>query len=91
MPTKQNEKSNINNDVGSSSLPPSLYNIQYPNSRTGMFSLRPPFKQSYTNEIQQQIYTRSLTPNVVHPKYLHVDQSKFFFFFYIFKFLIKIF
>jgi hypothetical protein len=89
MPTKkQNDKLNITNDVQSSSLPPSIYNIQYPNSRTGMFSLRAPFKDIYTNQSQQQIYTSNATPNVIQPKYLHMDQSIFF---YIFKFFIKIF
>jgi hypothetical protein len=96
MTTKRNNKSNSKNDVRSSSLPLlSVYNIQYPNSRTGMFSLREPFKnfnidQNQQQEQEQPIYTRNLTPNVVHPKYLHVDQS-IFLHFYIFKFLIKIF
>jgi len=107
MTTKRNNKSNSQNDVRSSSLPLlSVYNIQYPNSRTGMFSLREPFKNFNIDQNQQQeqpiytrnstpnvvqpIYTRNLTPNVVHPKYLHVDQS-IFLHFYIFKFLIKIF
>jgi len=93
MTTKRNNKSNSKNDVRSSSLPPpSLYNIQYENSRTGMFSLREPYKNLYIYQSPQQqqqqeeeppIYTRNLTPNVVHPKYLHVDQSIFFIFIYL--------
>jgi hypothetical protein len=90
MTTKKIDKLKAKNDVRSSSLPPPLYKIQYPNCRTGMFSLRAPFKDFNTNERQQQqqqqqqpLYTRSLTPNIAHPKYLHADQSTFFIFLYI--------
>jgi hypothetical protein len=51
-----------------------------------MYSLRAPLKDPYINESQlQKTYTRSLTPNIVHPKYLHADQSNNFFFFGIFQ------
>jgi hypothetical protein len=74
MTTKQNDKMDIR-----SINPPSLFNIQYPNSRTGMFSLRAPFKDFYTNDqSQQQIPMRNETPTVVQPKYLHMDQSNVF-------------
>jgi hypothetical protein len=86
MTTKRNTK----NDVRSSSLPPCVYNIQYPNCGTGMFSLRPPLRNVYTNERQEQIHTRSLTRNGMQPKYLLVDQSTLFIF-YKFEFLNKIF
>jgi hypothetical protein len=36
------------NDVKNTILPPSLYNIQYPNCGRGMFSLRQPFKDMNT-------------------------------------------
>jgi hypothetical protein len=84
MATKRIDKLQRSNNVRSSSLPP-LYTIQYPNCRTGMFSLRTPFKDLYINEKesqQQPMSTRSLTPNTAHPEYLHADQSKFFIFVY---------
>lgn len=57
--------------------PPPVFNIQYPNSRTGMFSLRAPFKDSYgTNQSQRDLITRHAPSNVIHPEYLHQDQSK---------------
>jgi hypothetical protein len=83
MTTIPNDKSNTIR----SSNPPSLFNIQYPNSRTGMFSLRAPFKGFYTDQIQEPILTRNVTPIVVQPKYLHIDQSKFL----LIKFLMTIF
>ena len=70
MTTKQNDTMNVR-----SVNPPALYNIQYPNSRTGMFSLRAPFKDFYTNQNLQQFPMRNQTPTVVQPKYLHMDQS----------------
>jgi hypothetical protein len=87
MTTKRDDKSKKKTDVRSSSLPPpSIYTLQYPNCRTGMYSLRAPLKDPYINESQlQKTYTRSLTPNIVHPKYLHADQSNNFFFFGIFQ------
>ena len=36
------------NDVETSLLPPFLFNIQYPNCRTGMFCLRKPFQDTIT-------------------------------------------
>lgn len=77
MTTNRNDKSNTNTDVRSS-LPPTIYNIQYPNAQRGMFSLRAPFKNFYDNQSQEKIYTRNSTPTVAHPKYLHMDQSIFF-------------
>ncbi|CAF1562096.1 unnamed protein product [Rotaria magnacalcarata] len=71
MEKKQN---NIENNVSPTSLSPALYKIQYPNYRTGMFSLRTPYKNSSVNDDQQQIYTPSSTPKVIHPEYLHVNQ-----------------
>ena len=58
---------------------PALFNIQYPNCRRGMYSLRTPFKEQETREKQQppDIYTPPRpTPPVLHPEYLHVDRSK---------------
>ncbi|CAF4434210.1 unnamed protein product [Rotaria sp. Silwood2] len=78
MTTKPVDKLNTKNDIRSSSLPPALYKIQYPNCRSGMFSLRAPFKNFHINDNEQQISARSSTPNVAHPEYLHVDQRKFF-------------
>jgi hypothetical protein len=68
------------NDV-ESSLIPSLFNIQYPNCRTGMFSLREPFKDMPTATLpteNQQITTRTLTPAVVQPTPLIVDRGLLF-------------
>ncbi|CAF3358494.1 unnamed protein product [Rotaria sp. Silwood1] len=74
MTTKQYDKLNTKNDIRSSSLPPALYKIQYPNCRTGMFSLRAPFKNFHIDDNEQQISIRSSTPNAAHPEYLHDDQ-----------------
>ncbi|CAF0934166.1 unnamed protein product [Rotaria sordida] len=75
MTTKQDVKLNTKNNISRSSpFPPALYQIQYPNCRTGMFSLRVPFKNFHMNNNQQQISTHSSTPNVIHPEYLHVNQ-----------------
>ena len=80
-----NRKNQVNTSAEFNSInPPPLFNIQYPNSRTGMFSLRAPFKDSYTtNQSQQDMITRQVTPNVIHPEYLHQDQSKLLFFFHL--------
>lgn len=76
MTTKRKNQSNTKTEVTSFDPPP-LFNIQYPNSRTGMFSLRAPFKDSYnTNQSQQDMFIRNVTPEVIHPEYLHQDQSK---------------
>lgn len=81
MTTKQNDKSNAKTDVRSS-LPPPIYKIQYPNSQRGMFSLRAPFKNFYANESHLEKYQPNSIPDVAHPKFLHMDQSKFFVFFF---------
>jgi hypothetical protein len=73
MTTKQNDKIDVR-----SINPPAVYSIQYPNSRTGMFSLRAPFKDFYTSQSLQQPPMRNVTPTVVQPKYLHMDQSNVF-------------
>ena len=81
MTTKRKNQSNTQTQVRSFNPPP-VFNIQYPNSRTGMFSLRAPFKDSSsTNQSQQDIFTRTVTPEIIHPEYLHQDQSKICFFF----------
>jgi len=80
MTTKQDDKANTKTDIRSL-LPPPLYKIQYPNSRTGMFSLRAPFKDFDANESQLEIHEPNLTPDVAQPKYLHIDQSIFFIFY----------
>jgi hypothetical protein len=65
-------------DDGSSFLPSSLYNIQYPNCQRGMFSLREPFKDMSTAVIP----TRDLTPATVQPTYLNDDQGYYLFIFF---------
>jgi hypothetical protein len=65
------------NDV-ENSLPPSLFNIQYPNCRRGMFSLREPFKNMNSDILpteKRQASTRKLTPEAVQPTYLNTDQG----------------
>ena len=61
------------NDVASSVLPASLFNIQYPNCRTGMFSLREPFKDIKSEPLPSE--TRKVTPAVVQPTDLNTNQS----------------
>jgi hypothetical protein len=56
-------------DVESSFLPSSLYNIQYPNCQRGMFSLREPFKDMSTAVLP----TQDLSPETVQPTYLNED------------------
>lgn len=75
MTTNQNS---IKNNVRSTSLLPALYKMEYPNCRTGMFSLRAPYKNISDNENKQQFFTHNSTPHVAHPEYLHADQSKIF-------------
>ncbi len=60
----------------SSLLTPSLFNIQYPNCRRGMFSLREPFKNVPTENIpteQRQESARRATPPVEEPNNLNTN------------------
>ncbi|CAF1081057.1 unnamed protein product [Rotaria sordida] len=58
------------NDVETSLFPPSLFNIQYPNCRTGMFSLRKPFQNVKTEFVpieKRPLSNRNLTTPSLQP------------------------
>ncbi|CAF2856839.1 unnamed protein product [Rotaria sp. Silwood2] len=71
------------NDAETSRLPPSLFNIQYPNCRTGMFSLREPFQNVKTEFVpieQRQLLNGNLTPTGLQPTNLNANQGYYLFF-----------
>jgi len=73
----------VNNDE-SSFLPSSLFNIQYPNCRRGMFSLREPFKDMQPEVFpteEQQVLTRNFTSAAVQTTFSNDDQGYYSFFF----------
>jgi hypothetical protein len=61
-----------------SPLQPSVFNIQYPNCRQGMYSLRAPFQDTFHDDNRQEniVSPRLSTSDDRHPEYLHVNTSQ---------------
>ena len=74
MTTKRDPASRARKNMRTASNPPMLYNIHYPNSRRGMYSLRAPYNSSYYND--KPTHLPPLTSTAVRPEYLHVEQRR---------------
>lgn len=69
-------------DAADSLIPQSFYNIQYPNSQRGMFSLRQPFKDMSKVIVPtepRQPSTRKLTPAVTQPTVVDTEPRNYLF------------